>query len=99
MKPLMNAPTWAAILGNGGASVWGLACSNGSVFVGGKDTAVVDAKNASRRRREEKREGEGGIGKKREQECASIPRLSWLVFLGHFVFWEMMLPLGKCLFS
>lgn len=43
-------------------------------------------------------DGERAAGK-REEECASISRLCWPVFLGHFVFWEMMLPLGKCLFS
>lgn len=50
------------------------------------------------RKRETERDREA-MGRKMEQECASIPRFCWPVFLGHFVFWEMRLPLGKCLFS
>lgn len=44
-------------------------------------------------------DGKRAVGRRREEACVSIPRHCWPVFLGHFVFWEMMLPLGKCLFS
>lgn len=87
-----EASAWALSLGSGRAFVWAW-LSNGSVFVGQKDTAVVDTKRSEEEEEEEGAQARGG------SKTVSIPRLRWPVFLGHFVFWETMLPLGKCLFS
>lgn len=65
-------------------------------------TLPTEGRKEGREEKIEKGEGERdreATGRKTERECASIPRFCWPVFLGHFVFWEMRLPLGKCLFS
>lgn len=68
--------------------------------------SMLKHSSESKRRKEEREKGKekrrqaGGRRKEGKKKATSVTEvLFWLWFLGHSVFWEMMMSFGKCLFS